>query len=58
MPQYDVTSEVNDLTIHMRRVIVGIKAGLYRGVDDDYIALADQLTELVGQIHDFNVSKR
>jgi len=49
--------EINDLTIHMRRVAYGLQQGIYDPTDTEYRKLATRLYVLATDIDTFNKAK-
>ena len=56
--QGNSVAEVRDLSIHMKRVAVGIKSEMYKPNDDDFQELSTQLFSLATQLDTFIEEKR
>lgn len=55
--RYNSLAELRDLILHMERVSVGLKGGLYSPTDEDFDDLATQLFSLASQLKEFSRQK-
>lgn len=56
--KYNSISEVRDMILHIERVAVGIRSGLYDPVDSDFKELSIQLFSLAQQLKTFLQEKQ